>query len=214
MNREEKSTLLRNKIIDASRELFITQGYSATTMRQILGKTGLTTGSLYNFFKNKENILKQIAAIYLEDTNTKLRSFIKDYDPILHYVLIIHAQLKASDISPQMTDIWHNAYSLWAVAEMICRNSAVRNKEFFGKYNSGLTDDDWYARSLAINGVLHNFILEKLNKGKVPQKERLRLVMDIAVALFNLPPGKIEPAISKAEKIMGRNKLRLYGVDF
>ncbi|MBP7737708.1 MAG: TetR/AcrR family transcriptional regulator [Spirochaetes bacterium] len=212
MNREEKSNLLRNRIIEVSRDLFIQQGYSATTMRQILGKTGLTTGSLYNFFENKENILKQIAAIYLEDTNTKIKSFLKDYDPILHYILIIYYQLKASDISPQLTDIWHNAYSLWAIAEMICRNSAVRNKEFFGRFNKDLTDEDWYARSLAINGVLHNIILEQLNKGKVPLLERLRLVMLIAATLFNLPPERIEPSIAKAVRIMDKNKLQFYGI--
>ncbi len=211
MKREDKSRLLRKRIIDVSRKLFIRQGYSHTTIRQILNETGITTGSLYNFYNNKESILKQIAADYLEDTDTIAKSYLKSYDPIVHYTLIIFNQLRAIDSNSHLADIWNNAYSLWSITEMICINSARRNKALFGKYNGDMSDDDWYARSLAINSLLHYITLEKINRGEIPLGDRLRLVMHIAMSLFNLPPGKIELSIIKAEQIMSRNTVQLYG---
>ena len=95
MNRKEKSQQIREKIIEVTRRLFIEQGYSATTIRQILKETGLTTGSLYHFFRNKEDILMQIASDYLEDANAMILPLLKDRpDPIVHYALIIALQLK------------------------------------------------------------------------------------------------------------------------
>ena len=122
-------------------------------------------------------------------------------------------RLKVTDNNIHLTDIWHNAYSLWSVLEMICLASARRNKALFGSYNKDMTDEEWFSRSLAINGVLHNIIIEKFNRGTMPLKDSLRLVMYIVRSLFNLPIEKIEPAIIKTEKIMNNNKLRLYGVN-
>ena len=55
--RKANRDVLRNKIIKISRRLFLEQGYENTTVRQVLKKAGLSTGSLYHFFKNKEEIL-------------------------------------------------------------------------------------------------------------------------------------------------------------
>ena len=55
--RKANSDAVRNNIIKISRRLFLEQGYENTTVRQVLKKARLSTGSLYHFFKNKEEIL-------------------------------------------------------------------------------------------------------------------------------------------------------------
>jgi AcrR family transcriptional regulator len=212
MKREKKSVQTKNNIVEVSRNLFIKQGYTKTTIKQIQSKTGQTIGSIYHFFKNKEDILKQIAAAYLQDSNEIISSFLNDNDPIGQYIMTVYIQLKAIEINCNLTDLFYNSYNLWGISEMICQNNAKRNKVLFEKYNKGMTDDDWFTRSLAINGVLQNIIYEKLNIGQIPLKDRLRLMMQIAISLFNLPPEKIEPSISKVEKIMEKNRFKLYGV--
>ncbi|MBP8987918.1 MAG: TetR/AcrR family transcriptional regulator [Spirochaetes bacterium] len=213
MKRVEKNQQIRTKIIEAARTLFIQQSYSNTTIRQILKKTGITTGSLYHFFKNKESILRQITEDYLIDTDKIIRSFMKEYDPMVHYILIIYIQLKLIDSNPNLADIWQHTYSLWSITEMVCTKSAKWNKMMFGKYNQSLSDDDWYARSMAINSLIHYITIEKINKGKIPIKNRVHLLMYLVSSLFNTPFNQIESAIAKAEKIISKNSLQLYGVN-
>lgn len=43
-------------IIDAAYDLIITQGYAATSMRQIAKKAGLALGGIYNHFSSKEEV--------------------------------------------------------------------------------------------------------------------------------------------------------------
>ena len=55
-----KGETTRNAIEDAALELFITNGYHATSMRQIAEKAGLALGGIYNHFTSKEEIFEAI----------------------------------------------------------------------------------------------------------------------------------------------------------
>ncbi|MFH1523705.1 MAG: TetR/AcrR family transcriptional regulator [Chloroflexota bacterium] len=47
-------------IIEAAYELFLQQGYAATSMRQIAEKAGLALGGIYNHFAGKEAIFSEL----------------------------------------------------------------------------------------------------------------------------------------------------------
>lgn len=51
-----KGELTRASIIQASHDLFITQGYHGTSMRQIARNAGLALSGIYNHFASKEDI--------------------------------------------------------------------------------------------------------------------------------------------------------------
>lgn len=48
---------MKNKILDAAEELFITQGFDNTSTNDIIKKAGIVRGTLYNHFKSKEDVL-------------------------------------------------------------------------------------------------------------------------------------------------------------
>ena len=47
----------RERILDAALELFVTQGYDGTSLRQIAEQLGVTKAALYYHFESKEDIL-------------------------------------------------------------------------------------------------------------------------------------------------------------
>ena len=51
-----KGERTRAAILDAAYDLFIEQGFAATSMRDIAGRAGLAPGSLYNHFSSKEEL--------------------------------------------------------------------------------------------------------------------------------------------------------------
>ncbi len=55
-----KGESTRLAIEDAAKELFLEQGYAATSMRQIADKAGLALGGIYNHFKSKDEIFEAI----------------------------------------------------------------------------------------------------------------------------------------------------------
>ena len=44
----------RSRVLDAAAELFVAQGYSGTTLRQIAATAGIKAGSVYHHFDSKE----------------------------------------------------------------------------------------------------------------------------------------------------------------
>ena len=56
----ERSERSRSAILDAALELFSHRGYGATSMRDIAGTAGVSTGSVYHHFQDKEAIFKAL----------------------------------------------------------------------------------------------------------------------------------------------------------
>jgi AcrR family transcriptional regulator len=55
-----KGERTRQGIMEAAYELFLSQGYAATSMRQIAERAGLALGGIYNHFTNKEAIFSEL----------------------------------------------------------------------------------------------------------------------------------------------------------
>ena len=60
----ERSEIATSKVLEAALDLFSTQGYGATSMRQIAEVCGLSTGNLYHHFGSKEAIFQRLIDDY------------------------------------------------------------------------------------------------------------------------------------------------------
>jgi len=69
--RGAKSRATQRKIIDAATDLFVTEGYHATTLEQIAVRAGVAVQTVYFHFGNKRSVLKQavdVAAVGDDET--------------------------------------------------------------------------------------------------------------------------------------------------
>jgi len=66
MRQEEKSEASVSAVLDAGLELFSTQGYRATTLRDIASKAGLSVGNIYHHFPDKHAIYQRLIDRYWE----------------------------------------------------------------------------------------------------------------------------------------------------
>ena len=62
---QERSIEKKNKIIEASYEIFSEVGYYAANTPEIAKKAGVSTGIIYGYFKNKRDILSYVLKIYI-----------------------------------------------------------------------------------------------------------------------------------------------------
>lgn len=64
MNQAEKSQRSREQILDAALKLFSSQGYRATSVRDVAAAAGLSTGNVYHHFPDKETIFRTLLDQY------------------------------------------------------------------------------------------------------------------------------------------------------
>lgn len=58
--RQTQKEATRNRVLDSARELFDTQGYQGTTIREIASHAGVSVGSVFTTFASKGDILSQV----------------------------------------------------------------------------------------------------------------------------------------------------------
>ncbi|MEO1180392.1 MAG: TetR/AcrR family transcriptional regulator [Cyanobacteria bacterium J06636_28] len=66
------------QILDGAEQLFLDVGYDSTTTRAIAARANVSVGSLYQFFPDKEAILKALAIRYME---TQYQRFLELHTP-------------------------------------------------------------------------------------------------------------------------------------
>ena len=73
----------KGQIEDAAKQLFIRQGFHATSMRNISARAGTSLGNLYNYYPTKEAILGSIISKYQQVVDDRLRSIFDEIeDPL------------------------------------------------------------------------------------------------------------------------------------
>lgn len=59
--REQTKLANRRAILDAAREVFAELGYEAATVRDIIRRTGLASGTFYNYFRSLDEVFEALA---------------------------------------------------------------------------------------------------------------------------------------------------------
>lgn len=96
----------KGTIEDAARELFIKQGFHATSMRDISKQAEVSLGNLYNYYPTKEAIFESIINQYVETIDNKLRDiFLEIEEPLEPTNLRKLGELVGSLVN-QHSDFW------------------------------------------------------------------------------------------------------------
>lgn len=90
---------IETKILNAAYELFQEIGYENIDMRKIAAKAGIGVGTLYNYYKNKNQLLISVLKLSWKDTLSKLENAMKipnePKEKINLFIEILHDDLNA-----------------------------------------------------------------------------------------------------------------------
>jgi len=70
--RKSQKEATRQRVLDAARDLFETQGYEETTVREIARRAEVAVGSVFTTFASKGDILSQVMADRLDELYAEL----------------------------------------------------------------------------------------------------------------------------------------------
>ena len=85
--RERNNAENRQAILDAARECFLEIGYEATSIRDVIRRTGLASGTFYNYFGDKPALLHALIHHRMEDLTerlTRVRRTAEDLRDFVH----------------------------------------------------------------------------------------------------------------------------------
>src|SRR2546430_17158958 len=80
--REREREEVRGKILDAARELFVSDGYDAVTMRKIADRIEYSPTAIYLHFTDKEALLRELCATDYGSLAKQFQRLAKVEDPL------------------------------------------------------------------------------------------------------------------------------------
>lgn len=93
-------------IEEAARELFIKQGFHATSMRDIAKTAEVSLGNLYNYYETKEAIYQSIINRYSEIVNQKLSDIFEQIDEPLEPSNLRNFGKMVGELVNEHSDFW------------------------------------------------------------------------------------------------------------
>ena len=109
--RQQRSRDRVDAILEAARVLIVEKGSSALKIQEIASQAGVTAGSMYQYFPNKQAILKALAEQYFEQFHQLVVDSIPDSPgdiqsgiALLHSLLDQFFEMNLKD--PVLRDIW------------------------------------------------------------------------------------------------------------
>lgn len=111
LTKKQKLTLAKKeKIYEVAISLFKEYGYENTSIRDICKNANVTTGSLYNFYENKADILNDFKEKLIEQTHLSLKEDNINIDNPLETIIYYVTSLLSifNDLGSEMTLNLHN----------------------------------------------------------------------------------------------------------
>jgi AcrR family transcriptional regulator len=204
--REREREEIRGLILDAARDLFVTEGYESVTMRRIAEKIEYSATAIYFHFKDKEALLKELCNHDFLSLAQGLLEIQKIPDPIEqlrqiglayiqfgithpnHYRLMFmtpHPPVEPDDEGPQKGNPEEDAYAF--LKEIVA--GGMRAKRFLPQHD----DVELVAQTMwaGVHGVI-SLQIAKCNDGWIDWREletRSTTMIDLMIAgLLNAEP--------------------------
>jgi AcrR family transcriptional regulator len=205
--REREKSETRDKILDAARELFVTEGYEGVSMRRVAEKIEYSPTAIYVHFADKNELFHELCRLDFARLQEVMRSAEMPADPIErlrqigrryiqfgvrfpnHYVFMFMTPHLPQEPDEEDREIMGNpeedAYAMlkWAVQEAI--NA--------GSFRQGVQDAELVSQTLwaSVHGVISLNIAKCKDPWVAwrPLEDRAEMMLDIALRGL-LRPGK------------------------
>jgi AcrR family transcriptional regulator len=85
--RERERERARDEILHAAADTFAESGYAKASMKEIAGRAGISVGMLYNYFKGKDDIYRELIEHYFSHLQEKADGACDPGDPPINQIL-------------------------------------------------------------------------------------------------------------------------------
>lgn len=187
---------VRERILASAKELFVQQGYKKTTIRQIVEKSGVLTGSIYYFYKNKEDIFQALILSLLRQCVHLINERFREETPAFKYAAMCIVELKAVEINELARESYYEGYTSKIIFEQMVKHVTAVSIDMFSTCQLPYDWDDYYARTLLIKGAMRSYVAQFYFVQPVGEAY-LGLLLRTALDLFQVPVQEIDAVLSR-----------------
>ena len=189
----EKIHATKERIMRASFKLFLENGYENTQIRQIAEESQAVTGSIYHFFRNKEDILRAlIRPIFSKQVEICKNAVSNEESPLMQYLILCGVQLATCQKHRNLHEIYYLCYT----SNDLCSEIIESNTEFLQKalayYRSNLTRGELYLRCIGTTGALRAYMASGFMYDNIDVMDRIFTFASLTLRAYELPQEEVD----------------------
>ena len=157
----ERMRQTKNRILQTAKDIFLEQGCRRTTIRQIVERSGITSGSIYNIFSSKEEIFNTLAGDVLENCIRMVQKEAGGESPLYQYAAVLLVEMEAIARDERVRELYQEAYTSPAMFEAAVNRHVRLEMKIFGESYGKLFKEDTCPElhGEGGHGRLHQFLL-------------------------------------------------------
>ncbi len=178
----------RVAILKAALTLFARKGFSETTTDDIAKKVGISKGLIYNYFRNKEEILECLIDEFARKVMTLPSPELELVDPSTYLESVIRTWFRIIRSNPDLVRLGVHFHTDTALQKLIRRKQAEYDRiitPFFNDIFRRLGSDDPEVDTVLLGSLLdgiglnytatpHNYPLERIERHLIRQYRTLQ----------------------------------------
>lgn len=176
----------RLDIIQCATTMFLEQGYTASSAKQIADELDIATGNLTYYFPTKEHMLAELVDM-LCDYQWKMmeQEANEGYSSIMAICLELTAMAAVCETDDATRDFFISAYASPLCLAIIRENDMKRAKEVFKEYCQDWTDEQFAGAELLVSGIEYATLMNA--GGSVALETRIAGALNTILGIYNIP---------------------------
>lgn len=195
---------IRNIIILKASKLFIEQGYTKTTIRQIAQACNLGRGHLYYYFNKKEDIVLYLYKNLIEKIYSQTRKINSNYlNPILRYAITQYIYIKTIATNISLFRVYIEASEIDSVRKEYLKTLEDILKSNLRELNFDFNEKD-ISLSIVIGSVGEDELLRKFYKNDISLSldEIIESTIKTRLLLLNISHSKVNEIILNTKNVI------------
>ena len=188
---------VRRKITKVARRLFQDQGYNQTTIRQITQAAEVKTGSLYHFYKDKEDIFSTIVREVFYRVVERTNELVPAEQLLLQSACELSWHIHSMLLDEQTAELYVVTYNSPRISAAILADQVQRSLHLFGAMHPGFREEDHRLRAMFVKGFLQATALRISNGEAIELHPTVEKAVQLMFRLYDIPPLDIQQVLRR-----------------
>lgn len=186
----------RTHMMYCAAKLFLENGYSNTTVRDIADTANVPLSAFYRLFGDKEGLLYELVGFVLEMQFGIAENMVKGLtdDKILYYATETTLQLYLTESNENIRDLYSMAYSLKGTTKLIQSTITEKLQHVFGDHLPDYETKDFYKKEIASGGIMRSFMTVPCDMW-FTMEQKVESFLENTFLLYHVSDEKIKEAI-------------------
>lgn len=201
----------RDEILDAAHRLFVTKGFRATTIEDLLTAVGIAKGTLYYHFSGKDEILQELVMRTIRQVTARADQVAaSDLDPLTKFIGVLastSADAEAAELAEEFHAPGNDAFHLMSIIELIRHLTPVLTRVVEEGVAAGVFSTTQPREDVEILltgvGFLTDDGIFPGEAAEIPR--RIRGLVLAAERLLGCPPGSLAALAGPADSLPTTN---------